>query len=120
LHPACTLQSIEDIVSTDPVFIRNVLLDCLPFEGSDPLSAGKKKTAHTSTSTKTDLASASGDNDSLDSKAAQQQQQGRTREREEESCAGLAVRIIKLARLKLREDIDLKFQERSLMMTVHM
>ena len=113
------VQSIEDIVGSNPTFIRNILLDCLPFEGTDPLCAGKSK-SKLSTTTATIVSKEHG------SAAISSVEMGnsssskgiidpKTRHQEEQSCTSLAVRIIKLAKLKLKKDVELQFQEKSLL-----
>lgn len=102
-----------------------ICYNSLPFEGTDPLCAGKNKTKISSTDAL--AADNHGKNSKISSTSAQirgscctnssssSAVDDKTRRHEEESCTSLAVRIIKLAKLKLKEDIELQFQEKSLL-----
>lgn len=109
-------QSVEDIVSSNPIFIRNILLDCLPFEGTDPLSAGRRRNATVDTT-----AQSISDPEELPSEKHEGNgiEERTYRSHEEQSCMSLAQRIIGLAKDRIKLEVYLQFQEKSLLQNVH-
>lgn len=85
------LQTIEDIVNAEPSHIVNILLDCLPFEGSDPLVAAKNKTM-------------------MKDEEFKESPESNNREK---SCEYLASRVILLAKQKIRQELELNHQQLS-------
>lgn len=98
------VQCIEDIIASNPIFLRNILLDCLPFEGNDPLHARKNNTKATMDPSSSSC-QFSRSNDEVDS----------VRRHEEESCMSLAIRIINIAKDKVKQDVHLQIQEKELL-----